>query len=265
MNKYKTQLLVKDSYNKAAIPEKTFNYIMEFGVISLSVGEEIRFENGDSEVGLVIFSGKCDITVDDRVYKVLGERENVFDGLPTGIYIPINMKYTIRSHSYPVEIGVCWTKCDTRSEFAIIYPRDIQITQVGRDNWHREVRTIIGKNSPSINLIVGETINPPGNWSGTPPHRHENMNLPDESLHEELYYFKTDRPEGFGIQRIYSPERNVNELILLKNNTITFMPWGYHQVVAGPGDMLYYIFFLAGNGKELAGFIDPEHRWLMSK
>ncbi|MDO8748010.1 MAG: 5-deoxy-glucuronate isomerase [Candidatus Omnitrophota bacterium] len=264
MDKFKEELFIKSGFNSADISKTFFNYINNFGVISLENGKEINLKsNSDTEVGLVIYSGMCDISIYGKTYKAIGGRKSVFDGLPAGIYIPIGTEYTIRSYD-SVEIGVCSAKCDTKSEFAIIYPEDIQVMQVGKENWHREVRIIIGKNSPSINLIVGETINPPGNWSGTPPHRHENMNLPNESVHEELYYFKTNRPEGFGIQRIYSPEKYINELIFLKNGTITFMPEGYHQIVAGPGYILYYLFFLAGEGKVLAGFVDPQHRWLIS-
>lgn len=251
---------MQEGYKKADIPKNIFNYVRDFGVVFLKTGKTLMLKSDKSEVGLVIFSGTCDITIGDKTYRNLGQRKDVFSGLPTGVYIPMGTQYSIQSND--VEIGICSARCDKKSEFAIIYPNDVRVMKVGKDNWQREVRTIIGANSPSLNLIVGETLNPPGNWSGTPPHRHENMRLPDESLHEELYYFKTDKPEGFGIQRIYSPERNVNELILLKNNTITFMPWGYHQIVAGPGDMLYYMFFLAGSGKELAGFIDPEHHYL---
>jgi 5-deoxy-glucuronate isomerase len=121
---------------------------------------------------------------------------------------------------------------------------------------------IIGPDSPSVNMLVGETINPPGNWSGTPPHKHEGDKLQGESLHEELYYFRTDKPQGWGIERFYSPEKGINELIYLKENIVTFMPWGYHQIVAGPGYTLYYLFFLAGEGKNLSTFEDKEHCWI---
>ena len=109
---------------------------------------------------------------------------------------------------------------------------------------------------------MGETVNPPGNWSGTPPHKHEVNDLPEESLHEELYYFKTDKPQGWGIQRTYSPSRGLNKLINLENNTITVMPYGYHQIVAGPGYTLYYLFFLAGKGNDLCPYEDPQHNWI---
>lgn len=261
MIKYSTQLDVKDGLNKAGIKDGNFKYIKGFEVLSLKSCATASLKTGDCETGLVILNGSCDIDIDGKSYKDIGSRDSVFAGSPTGVYIPIGKKYTITSRG-GAEIAICSSVCDKTSEFAIIKPSDIKEMEVGKDNWKRHVRIIIGPSSPSVNLIVGETLNPPGNWSGTPAHKHEKVNPPAESLHEELYYFKVDKPQGFGIERLYSPEKNMNELIYLKDNTVTFMPWGYHQIVAAPGYTLYYLFFLSGEGKSLAGFADPDHKWL---
>lgn len=257
---YSIQLNLKDGLNKAKIRRDLFKYISGFQILSSKEKTEIALNSEGNEIGLVLLEGACDIEFDGKTYKGLGGRKDVFAGYPAAAYIPINKKFKIMS--YNAEIALCYSKCNKDSDFAIINPEDIKIMQVGRDNWKREVRIIIGQNTPSVNMIVGETINPPGNWSGTPAHKHEKVNPPVESSHEELYYFKTDKPQGFGIERIYSYEKNINELIYLKENTVTFMPWGYHQIVAGPGYTLYYLFFLAGSGKDLVGFADPEHKWL---
>lgn len=237
-----------------------FKYIQSFALLSLENKKEQQLNSANKELGILILDGSCDISIDAKVYENLGVRKNVFNGLPTAFYIPINKTFKIISHG--VRMAICSGVCDKKTEFAIIRPESIKIMQVGKDNWQREVRIIIGPNSPSVNLILGETINPPGNWSGTPAHKHEKTNLPAESLHEELYYFKTDKPQGFGVERIYSDDKGLNELIYLKENTVTFMPHGYHQIVAGPGYTLYYLFFLSGVGKELAGCADAEHKWL---
>ena len=39
---------------------------------------------------------------------------------------------------------------------------------------------------------------------------------------------------------------------------------GYHPVVAGPGYNVYYLNFLAGTSRTLAGTEDPNHVWLKS-
>lgn len=257
---YYKQLIIKDGINKTEIKRGLFKIIQGFEIIRLNNGQQINAKSNDCEVGLVILRGKCSIKIDGKTYENLGSREDVFMGKPTAAYIPIEKEFEILSHG--VEIALCYAKCQEKADFTIIAPDEVNVMQVGNDNWQRQVSIIINPDSHSVNLIVGETINPPGNWSGTPAHKHEVDNPPKESFHEELYYFKCNRKNGFGIERFYSPERNLNKLIYLKENTVTFMPWGYHQIVAGPGYTLYYLFFLSGTGKKLIGFCDPDHKWI---
>lgn len=239
---------------------KGYKFIKGFSLLKLNNAEEIHCESGDNEIGLIVLEGKCDINIDGNLYESIGERENVFAGLPAGAYIPIKSKFSLKSAN--ALVAICKAICDVKTEPAIITPANIKVSEIGKENWKREVRILIGPDSPSVNLIIGETLNPEGNWSGIPPAKHENDKVPSESLHEELYYFKVDKPQGWGIERIYSPDKELNEFILLRDNTITFMPFGYHQVVAAPGYKLSYLFFLAGAGKKLVQYEDPEHNWI---
>lgn len=257
---YFTQLLIKKGINKTEIKKDLFKFIQGFEIVLLDNNERMALKSGNCEVGVVILRGKCSINIDGKTHENLGSRENIFKEKPTAVYVPIEKEFEIVSHG--AEIVLCYAKCEEEADFAIIGPDKVKIMQVGKDNWQRQVTLIIRPDSQSVNLIIGETINPPGNWSGTPAHKHEIDNPPEESLHEELYYFRCDKKNGFGVERFYSPERGINELIYLKENTVTFMPWGYHQIVAGPGYTLYYLFFLSGKGKELIGCCDPDHKWL---
>lgn len=259
MSNFSLQANIHEGINKVRL-FKDYKYIKGFSLLNFQGLNEFYFKSNDNETGLLILQGSCDITVNNKVYRNLGLRKNVFSGSPTGVYIPIETEFTIKSQD--AKIALCRAKCSEKTEPAIVTQEMVKVMYAGKDNWKREVRIIIGPDSPSVNLILGETINPPGNWSGTPPARHEKNNLPHESSHEELYYFKVDKPQGWGIERIFSRERNVNKLIYLEENTVTFMPWGYHQVVAAPCYTLYYMFFLAGEGKELVQFEDPIHNWI---
>lgn len=260
MPQYSGRINTNEAINKTVLPTGMFQYITGFEILSLEQGNNLCFNTGSCEAGLVIFSGSCDLIVEGQTHKNLGNRENVFSGLPAAIYIPRDTEYKIISHG--VQLGACFAKCNKKTKPAVISAADMKVIRVGKENWQREVRIIIGPDSPSVNMIIGETLNPSGNWSGIPPARHERNNLPNESLHEEMYYFKTDKPQGWGIERVYSKERDFNELIYLQDNIVTFMPCGYHQVVAAPGYILYYLFFLAGEGNILAQFDDPDHNWI---
>lgn len=261
MKKYSEKLELEAGYNSVMDEETGLKFIEKFGVLKLANGGSYTDMDLGAETSLIIFQGKCNFKSKKSNFENIGGRMSVFDGLPTAIYIPPGEEYTISSQD--AEVGICRAKCDVSGGVPILINEEqVKVMKVGRDNWSREVRLILGPGSVAKKMIVGETINPPGNWSGYPPHRHEKDNLPTESLHDELYFFKTDKPQGWGIERIYSPERDVNELVYLQNNTVTYMPWGYHPIVAAPGYYLYYMFFLAGNQTVLGQYEDPDHSWI---
>src|SRR5712692_7091719 len=79
---------------------------------------------------------------------------------------------------------------------------------------------------------------------------------------QEVYHFRIDPPQGFGIQRIYSPERGLNEAFVVEDGDTVVIPFGYHPVVAAPGYRLYYLWALAGDGRDLRVVEDPVHGWV---
>ena len=261
MSKFHNSVDVKPGYNPGLDKDSGLNYIDGFGVLKLD-GNGVHKETApDHETGLIIYSGICTVKAGDKTFENIGWRKSVFDGVPTAVYIPPGIEFSIESDD--AELGICKAKCEPfDGEPVLVTPEEVKIVNVGKDNWSREVRLIMGPDTFPRKFILGETINPPGNWSGYPPHRHEKDNLPEESLHDELYFFKTDKPQGWGIERIYSPERDVNEFVYLQNNSVTYMPWGYHPIVAAPGYTLYYMFFLVGDQTVLGQYEDPENSWI---
>jgi 5-deoxy-glucuronate isomerase len=79
---------------------------------------------------------------------------------------------------------------------------------------------------------------------------------------EEIYLYKTDKPQGYAIQHVYSSDRKLDELTIARNNDIVLVPEGYHPVAAAPGYNVYYLNFLAGSAQSLASFDDPDHKWI---
>jgi 5-deoxy-glucuronate isomerase len=125
------------------------------------------------------------------------------------------------------------------------------------------VTTVAPPDFPSQKLILGETINPPGNWSGIPAAKHDTYRPGVESVQDELYYFRVDRPGGWGVERIYD-NKGLEEMPLLQDRVVTIMPWGYHVVTAAPGFTLFYAFVLAGPDKPLLQNMDPDQAWVAS-
>ncbi len=73
-------------------------------------------------------------------------------------------------------------------------------------------------------LLVVEVITPGGHTSSYPPHKHDQDNLPHESLLEETYYHRINPPQGFAFQRVYTDDRSLDETILVEDGVPTLVP-----------------------------------------
>ena len=111
-------------------------------------------------------------------------------------------------------------------------------------------------------LLVGETFNEPGQWSSFPPHKHDGTD--GEPALEEVYYYRFDKPDGFGFQGLYTSDGD-ERAVLLRHGAIVGIPGGYHPVCAAPGYRLYYLWALVGNERKLAMHEDPAHVWLHTR
>ena len=260
---------LKSGYTLMVSPENSELKYIEFGRLFLpQKNDEYKGKTGSREAVLTIFEGKCSIeimTADKELsYRSIGDRRDVFSGKPTMIYLPPDVEYRIVAES-TVEIGISMAPSTSDSPPILVKPEEVVEASVGSWNWRRIVRTSIGENVKAQKLLVGETINPPGNWSSYPPHKHDKKSLSEAPL-EEVYFFKVKPPNGFGIQRIYTPpddEDPFDEIFLIENNDAVVIPRGYHPVVAAPGYQLYYLWVLAGEERKYGAWSDdPNHNWL---
>ena len=227
--------------------------LIDFAMLNLTDGEIFAEKTGEKEVLLVILSGKCKVTSSEKEWKSLGERKSVFEGKPYSVYIPSNSEYTVIG-SGNVEIALCKAPANARRKARLIAPEDINVLSRGRKNWYRDVYEITNLREDAESLIIGETISGPGNWCSYPPHRHEL---------EEIYFFKVNPPHGFGIQRVYTDDKKLDELYVIENNTLVAIPDGYHPLVAAPGYFIWFLYVLAAGKKQiLKPYNDPIHIWL---
>ena len=56
----------------------------------------------------------------------------------------------------------------------------------------------------------------------------------------------------YAIQRVYTSDSRLNEVIVARNNDVVLVPEGYHPVAAAHGYTTYYLNFLAGSAQSLA-------------
>ena len=144
----------------------------------------------------------------------------------------------------------------------LVAPDEVATVHRGRGNFSREVRDVVPAERPGVRLLVGETINPPGNWSSSPPHKHDREAPPEERRLEEVYLYRVEPRQGFGLQLSYGGEPPAERAFPVRDLDVVAIPAGYHPVVAGPGYRLYYLWGLAGSARELRWYPDPDHAWV---
>lgn len=214
------------------------------------------------EAALVILSGCCSISVTSTStcrWEHLGNREDIFGGPATAVYVPQRSVVEIVAESY-LEIAMPKARCETDLPPALIRPSDVKVVTSGVANWQRDVRLIIPPGSPiSQRLIVGETINPPGNWSGIPPHKHDEITA-DENLLEEFYLFKLKPTNGYAVQLVYRDD--AQDACMVSHDQVMLFENGYHPTVAPPGVTVGYLWALAGESKAYNLVIDPRFEWV---
>ncbi|HHV63365.1 MAG TPA: 5-deoxy-glucuronate isomerase [Firmicutes bacterium] len=259
---------------------------LTFGVLRL--GEQARAfagDSGETELALVILSGRCVIEAGSMKWGPIGTRDTVFSGKATGVYIPPYTDYRV----YPVgrvEVAISGVPSDIKGEPQIVTPDHVVVNTRGVGNFTREVHDIIALNVKAQKLVVGETFTPQGNWSSYPPHKHDVDDFPNEVKMEELYFFKVNPPQGFGVQIIYGSAGQSGretcaaeggELLIgnggaycenayvIRDNDVVLIESGYHPVVAAPGYAIYYLWVLAGENRMLVPRDDPDHVWIKEK
>lgn len=237
-----------------------------FELLRLDAGKSFESETLDEEAVLVILSGKCDISVNKKEYANLGMRKDVFSGNPTSVYVPVKSSYKIReAQGLFVEVAIVTAKAEKQFEPFIVMPEDVVCNNRGILNYKRDVRDIIVANGEGKvhRIIVGETINYPGHWSGYPSHKHDVYNPPYETKMEEIYHFRIKPEGGFGVQVMYNEDLSLRKAYLVKEGDTVILPEGYHPIAAAPGFQVYYLWVMAGeHGRKLLPREDSKLSWL---
>jgi 5-deoxy-glucuronate isomerase len=214
------------------------------------------------EALVVVLHGVLDVEVDGERLGQAGGRANVFAAQADAVYLPPGAaaRLTAIGSGAAVAIATAPLADAPAAPARIIKPADQRVNEVGEGNWARQVRTILGPEHEAGRLLVGETINPPGNWSSYPPHKHDQHRPPLEVQLEEVYLFKVDPAGGFGVQLRYDDKGE--DVRTVRDGDVAVIASGYHPVVAAPGYSLYYLWVMAGNGRAMAPFLEPQHAWL---
>jgi 5-deoxy-glucuronate isomerase len=246
----------------ATVGEQTAH--INLTLADLAAGEVIDLPAGP-ETAVVVLTGRVDAAADGTSLGTAGGRGSVFEAPGDTVYAPPGAGLRIAAlNGGPVQVAIAAVPAEPDPDAPparIITPAEQRISEVGEGNWSRTVRTILGPEHHAVRLLLGETINPPGNWSSYPPHRHDRHNPPEEVNLEEVYLFKVDPAGGFGVQIRYDLGGE-EEAFLVRDDDVAIIRAGFHPVVAASGYSLYYLWVMAGDGRVMMPFMDLTHVWV---
>ena len=242
-------------------PESAGFEYLTFRTLKLARGEQFSSDTGPNELGLVILGGRCAVESAAGRWSDLGGRAHVFDGLPTALYLPIRTGFTVTAET-ECEIACCFSRAEEEYPARVIKPEEVEVEVRGGGNATRQINHILKPEFPAQRLLIVEVYTPSGNWSSYPPHKHDVHQPPGEVDLEEIYYYKVDPPEGYAIQKVYTPDRRLDETLTVRDGELVLIPEGYHPVVAAHGYNVYYLNALAGSARSMAASDDPAYAWV---
>ena len=192
---------------EAGAPPQSYGFqLLSFAVRKLKPGEAFDGDTGNRELALVLLGGSCSVASSRGEWKRIGRRPNVFSGMPYALYLPIDTRFTVTAHD-DCDLALCYCRAEEPHAPALITPDDIEIEIRGAGNATRQINKIIRPEFAAHRLLVVEVYTPGGNWSSYPPHKHDLHDPPAEVDLEEIYYYRVNRPEGYAIQKVYTPDR----------------------------------------------------------
>ena len=259
-----------DIYQSISSAEADWEYL-NFEARTMRKGECWSSDTGQHEYLIVLLGGSFSVRSALGNWTTTNGRRDVFSGLPHGLYLPPGTAFELTAESAVLDFACGWCVTDKVYPPAFITPADVEamgIEHRGGDNASRQINRILPPGSQCHRLICVEVYTPSGNWSSFPAHKHDTRRLEEgtgkvlEAKLEELYFYKTDKPQGFALQKVYTDDRSLNEIAEAHHNDVVLIPKGYHPVIACHGYNVYYLNFLAGTDQILASTDDPDHKWI---
>ncbi|GKH33388.1 5-deoxy-glucuronate isomerase [Muricomes sp. OA1] len=200
---------------------------MDIRVYQIAAKESRIFFWEWEEAAFLLLSGK--VIYEWQTECVEAARKDVFCDGPWCLHVCKGQRVKITALA-EAEILVQCTRNEKNFLNRMYSPEDIKWLYSGKDEFGnvavRRVNTIFDyEEEPFSNMVLGEVLNNKGNWSGYLPHRHPQP---------EVYFFKFDRPEGFGASFVG------DQVFKSVDNSFAAIPGGcLHPQATAPGFQMY--------------------------
>ncbi len=229
--------------------------MMNIAVYKMNSGEALSFCLPSEEMAVLLVEGEITFNYEGKSEKV--SRAGMFIEGPSALHVPKNVIVSVTAGK-DSEIVVQSTENDGLFPSKLYCPADCDSFVSCDGRWEntavRDVVTVFDYNTaPYSNMVLGEVYARQGRWWSYIPHSHPQP---------EVYYYKFERPEGFGACFIGDVAYTV------KDGSCGCFPGGLnHPQVTAPGYPMYNVWMI----RHLPGnpwtdrIDDPRYSWLLNK
>jgi 5-deoxy-glucuronate isomerase len=229
--------------------------LMDIRVFRMKAGDRKAFSSPGDEQIILLLTGEIELSWGEG--KAKASRSSVFEENPYLLHVPKDVPVEIEAES---DAEILVQKTENGRDFTPIFytPKDTRIVVSGEGHFDgkatRLVKTVVDyEKAPYSNLVIGEIITEAGGWSSYVPHGHPQP---------EVYYYRYDRPEGFGAQFVGE------DVFKIKDRSFSALPDGKtHPCVTAPGYRLFTCWMIRHfDGNPWTDRIDdPRYTWLLSE
>ena len=221
-----------DENGKKVLSTKDSISMMDIAVYNMKKGESRTFLLENDELAVMRVLGE--ITFEYENEKHTAKRASLFEEGPSTVHVSKgkSVKVTALSDS---EVLTQSTENDRDFPSKYYSQDDNDYFTSCEGKWEntavRDVVTVFDyQNAPYSNMVLGEIQTRQGRWCSYIPHSHPQP---------EVYYYKYERPEGFGACFIGE------EVYTIKDGSVATFPGGLnHPQVTAPGFPMYTVWMI---------------------
>ena len=229
--------------------------MMNITVYRMKSGEKRTFCYETEEMAILLVQGEVTFHWDAK--EAAGKRGSFVEEGPYCLHVSAGVQATIKAQA---DSEVLMQRTENSRAFPSVFYRpedcrnDIFGLGVLDGKLERTVRTIFDyKNAPYSNMVNGEVINHQGGWSSYTPHHHPQP---------EVYYYRYERPEGFGACFIGDAAYKIMD------GAVAAIPGGKtHPQVTAPAFPMYYCWMIRHlpDNPWTDRVVDPRYTWIDAK
>lgn len=237
-----------------------------FSLYHLKPGQSAQELTAEREVILVLVEGKAQITAAGQDWGEMGARMSVWEKTPPhALYVPNDSDWAATATT-DCTLAVCTAPGNGGHRAQRLGPEGITLTERGTGTNTRYINNIAMEDRDACDsLLVTEVFTPAGHWSSFPSHRHDQDDFPHTTYLEETYYHRINPANGFGIQRVYTEDGELDETMAVSDGDVVLVPKGHHPCGAVYGFDMYYLNVMAGPLRKWRFQLDPAVKWIMER